>query len=82
MQNDKLRELTYFPQKKELNFKWYRFNSDWFDVGVFDFGCCGYLLQVKVNRFNGKTFRVKSFAGKLQCARPQISILTNDKEER
>ena len=42
--------------------KW-RFWSNWIDVAVFDFAGYGYLLQMKISRFNGKRFRCVPYTG-------------------
>lgn len=42
---------------KRLKFRTFRFWSDWVDVLGFTWASEGFLLQVRVNRFNGKTFR-------------------------
>ncbi len=47
--------------------KW-RWWSDWIDVSVFNFGHGGYLLQMKVNRRNGKKFRATAFQGVARAA--------------
>ena len=41
---------------ESAKFKKYRFWSDWVDVCLFDYAGNGYLLQMSVNRFNGKKF--------------------------
>lgn len=40
--------------------KW-RWWSNWIDVAVFNYGSCGYLLQMKINRRNLKRFKVVAF---------------------
>ena len=39
-------------------FRWW---SNWVDVGVFTHGGDGYLLQMKISRFNAKKFITRSY---------------------
>ncbi len=42
----------------------YSFWSLWIDIAVFDYSCTPFLLQMKVNRFNGKAFKSICISGK------------------
>ena len=42
---------------ESIEIKKYRWWSNWVDVCVFDYGGSGYLLQMKVSRFNAKKFK-------------------------
>ena len=48
---------------KDVEFRNWCFWTDWIDIAVFDYGHDGYLLQMKVNRFNGKRFICRKFRG-------------------
>lgn len=37
--------------------------SQWIDVAVFDYGCRGYLLQMKISRLNRKEFIAVAMSG-------------------
>ena len=52
-------------QANEAPFRRCRWWSDWVDVAVFDYVHSGYLLQMKVNRINGKSFRAIKFTNPL-----------------
>ncbi len=47
----------------DVTIKRFRWWSDWIDICVFNYGNCGYLLQMKVSRTNRKTFRTASLKG-------------------
>lgn len=50
-----------FIQMEDAKFKKWSYWSNWIDICNFDFGYGGFLLQMKVNRFNGKKFKAIPF---------------------
>jgi len=66
-------------QVKNAKFK-YRFSwkSYWVDVAIFDYNCTPFLLQMRVNRLNGKSFKSTRITGKkyLQSTCREIGDLT------
>lgn len=55
----------------------YRWWSNWIDVAVFDYGSCGYLLQMKVSRRNAKRFKAVEMKSAFGCAHASISHAGN-----
>ena len=51
-------DVMTVEEAKFPRFLWW---SKWIDVAVFDYGGYGYLLQMKVNRFNAKRFKCIAF---------------------
>ena len=45
----------------ELKLGRFRHWSNWIDVAVFNYGTCGYLLQMRVSIWNKKQFRTAPF---------------------
>ena len=44
-------------QASDITFKKWRYWSSWFDVSVVSLGGSVYLIQMKVSRMNGKSFK-------------------------
>ncbi len=61
----------------ELKFRPYRFWSDWVDMGMFNYACSGYLLQMSVNRFNGKRFKSVKLQSLLSLAESTYREVNN-----
>ena len=61
----------------DVEIKKWRWWSNWVDVGVFNGGSFGYLLQMKVSRCNGKKFKCVPFNGFFSSAHPSISQAGN-----
>lgn len=51
--------------------------TKWIDIAVFDYGGAGYLLQMKVSRMNGKSFRSKRLAGTFSLVEVHSSTAGN-----
>jgi hypothetical protein len=52
-------------QVEDAKFKKFCWWSNWIDVAVYDYSSTPYLLQMKVNRFNKKSFKSTRMAGSI-----------------
>ena len=66
-------------QIEDATFKKWSFWSNWIDVAMFEYDATPFLLQMRVNRFNGKQFNALRITGKYvyrQATCGQIGDLT------
>ncbi len=68
-----LKDIT----EANLKFRSYRYWSDWVDMGLFNYGGDGYLLQMSVSRFNGKKFRGVPLKKITNLAHPNYAEVSN-----
>ena len=61
----------------DVEIKKWRLWSNWVDVGVFNWGSFGYLLQMKVSRWNGKKFKCVPLRSLIGSAHPSTSQAGN-----
>lgn len=53
-------------QAKDIKFRKFMFFSDWFDIAIFEHSSVVFLIQMKVSRFNRKSFRLRRITGHFQ----------------
>ena len=61
----------------DVEIKKWRWWSNWVDVAVFNWGSFGYLLQMKVSRWNSKKFKCVSFRRSFSDVHPSTSQAGN-----
>lgn len=68
-------------QVEDAKFKRFSWWSNWVDVAVFTYDIEPYLMQMRVNRFNGKQFRTINMLGSrlarltLSCSASEVGDL-------